>query len=91
MLFDTAWSIPWPIFERLAELFPQLTIEGEIFEDINPFGGDIRCHAGELHFIDKSAEIEARMKAAFKAEMDAESKAAPAPANDNPTEKGEVK
>jgi hypothetical protein len=55
--FDTAWDIPWPIYEELADFFPQLTIEGEIFEPMMEFGGHIRCHAGKIDYEDKSEQI----------------------------------
>src|SRR5262245_22235107 len=45
--FRTAWSIPWPIYEELAERFPLLTIEGGIVELMMEFGGHIWCHGGK--------------------------------------------
>jgi len=59
--FDTAWSIPWPIYETLAERFPLLTIEGEIVELMMEFGGHIRCHGGDIEYEDKSDQIKADM------------------------------
>jgi len=59
--FSTAWSIPWPIYEELAERFPLLTIEGEIVEESGWFGGHICCHSGKIDYEDKSEQIKAEM------------------------------
>ena len=59
--FDTAWSIPWPIYEELAASFPLLKIEGEIFEPNMEFGDHIRCHGGKIEYEDKSEQIQANM------------------------------
>ena len=40
--FDTAWSPPEPIFEKLAEEFPQLTFDIAYFDEGWNFAGHIR-------------------------------------------------
>jgi hypothetical protein len=69
--FDTAWSIPWPIYEALAERFPLLTIDGEIVELMMEFGGHICCHSGNIDYQDKSEQIKAQM-AEFYAKFERE-------------------
>jgi hypothetical protein len=69
--FCTAWSFGLTIYEELAELFPRLTIEGEIFEPMMEFGGHVRCYAGKIDYEDKSEQIKAEM-AEFYAKLDRE-------------------
>jgi hypothetical protein len=57
--FDTAWSVPGPIIEQLAERFPRLRFEGTYIEEMQSFGGDIIIHDGEIDHNDRSEEIRA--------------------------------
>lgn len=52
--FETAWSPPWPIFDKLAELWPELTI---VTKSIDEGGGAWagRFH-GEERAIDRTEE-----------------------------------
>lgn len=49
--FDTAWSCPYPIFEKIAKIFPLLNIEVK-YCDEDVFGGNFG------HFIMEYGEIE---------------------------------
>jgi len=59
--FDTASSVPEPIFKEIAKRFPQLTIEGTYTDDMLNFGGDVRCRDGNVGYNDRTAEIEANL------------------------------
>ena len=49
MSFDTAWSPPLPIFEKLAKMYPSLTLEAKwADEDIGNNCGSIKYENGEL-------------------------------------------
>jgi len=69
--FDKRYSLGLTIFEELADLFPLLTIEGEILELMNQFGGHVRCHAGKFDFEDKTEQIRAELDE-FHAKLDRE-------------------
>ena len=69
--FDTAWSIPWPIYDELAKRFPLLNIEGEIVELNMEFGGHLRCQGGKIDYEDKSEQIQAHMAEVY-AELERE-------------------
>ena len=44
--FDTKWAPPCEAIEKIAERFPDLTIEGYLHEEMGHFEGTIYCHAG---------------------------------------------
>jgi hypothetical protein len=56
--FETAWSPPMPVFEALAEKYPELTIKVEYFDEGHNFWGvadysegslnDDDCRSGEM-------------------------------------------
>jgi hypothetical protein len=54
--FQTASSIPWPIYDKLSDAYPQLHIEGEISELVMCIGGHIYCHDGKVEYDDKSQQ-----------------------------------
>ena len=45
--FDTAWSAPFPVVERLAELFPQATVRLDYREE-QGWGGSLELAGGEM-------------------------------------------
>lgn len=53
--FETPWSPPMPIVERLVEMYPQLVIDFE-YEEEQGWGGELTYVNGELTF-DKSWDI----------------------------------
>ena len=46
--FWTPWSVPFPIFEALAERYPALTIEAEYSDFLAGFAGEVHYHAGQI-------------------------------------------
>lgn len=62
--FSTAWAIPGPILDAIAERFPKLRIEGSISEGMMNFGGDIVIEGGKIDYTDLSDEIQAAFVAA---------------------------
>ena len=46
--FDTAWSPPKPIIERVSEHFPELTFDLRYFECGMGFNGQLVCERGEV-------------------------------------------
>lgn len=46
--FQTAWSTPDPIFEKMAELYPTLCFEIDVVEEGGYFSGNITIENGEV-------------------------------------------
>lgn len=46
--FQTAWSTPDPIFEKMAELYPTLWFEIDVVEEGGYFSGNITIENGEV-------------------------------------------
>jgi len=46
--FETAWSLPSPVFLKMSELFPKLTFDVSYDEESNDFNGDDTYKNGEL-------------------------------------------
>jgi len=63
LFFDTAWSVPIPIFEEVARRFPSLKIEGTYQDGMLNFAGNILCQNGTVAFEDRSEECDAAYEA----------------------------
>ena len=46
--FDTAWSLPEPVYEKLAEMYPDLSITVSFDEESGEFAGELEMTAGEM-------------------------------------------
>jgi len=46
--FETAWSFPEPVFSKLAEMFPDVTIKGSVDEEGGFFYGEFTIENGQL-------------------------------------------
>jgi hypothetical protein len=58
--FDTAWSTPTPIIEKLSEAFPEIKITHSYFDEGHGFWGTDVYRGGELIFESGSVESERR-------------------------------
>ena len=47
-VFDTAWSVPSPIFEEIADLYPELTFEIKALDEGYSFAYEITIYEGEV-------------------------------------------
>jgi hypothetical protein len=56
--FDTPWSIPEPIFEKLADLYPGLTVKGIAFDEMWNFATAISIENGEALVEEGEASVE---------------------------------
>ena len=52
-------SIPWLIYEALAERFPLLKIESDLTDFLEGFYGQICCHGGKIDYEDQSEQHKA--------------------------------
>jgi hypothetical protein len=57
--FDTAWSPPVPIFEAIAERFPELEIAGDFIDGQYNWSGEVHIVAGDVRLKDTTEENEA--------------------------------
>jgi hypothetical protein len=48
LMFYTAWSEPLPIYQKLAELFPDIRMNGTYFEGGNWSGGEFESNNGTI-------------------------------------------
>jgi hypothetical protein len=48
--FDTAWSLPEPVYEKLAEMYPDLSITVSFDEESGAFSGEIEMKKGEMEY-----------------------------------------
>jgi hypothetical protein len=46
--FDTAWDLPEPVYVKLAEMYPDLSITVSFDEESRAFAGEIEMTAGEM-------------------------------------------
>lgn len=46
--FDTAWSVPWPILDKLAAEFSELAFEGDSLDELFNFGASFHTKDGLL-------------------------------------------
>ena len=56
--FDTAWSFPGPVFQRLSEMFPSLNFRGRAVEHGMAWALDFEAHNGKLSIDDLDYEQE---------------------------------
>ena len=54
--FDTAWSPPVPIFEAIAERFPELEITGDFIDGQYNWSGEVHIVAGDVRLKDTTEE-----------------------------------
>jgi len=47
-MFDTAWSLPEPIYEKLAEMYPDLCITVDFDEEGMAFAGELEITDGKI-------------------------------------------
>lgn len=47
-VFDTAWSVPLPVYVRLSELFPEISLHVEVDEEGGYFWGSLTLQNGVL-------------------------------------------
>lgn len=63
--FNTAWSFPEPIFNKLAQLFPLLTLECDCYDEGGIFAGEGCFNPREgdcdFHFVEATPEIYERV------------------------------
>lgn len=48
LFFETAWSFPEPVMQKLAEMFPRLTLHGTVDEEGGYFYGEVTLKDGIL-------------------------------------------